>query len=349
MGSRRCVQRGMSLVELMIALVIGLILLLGVVQALVMSRSAVVSQQSMATVAESARVVFEMMNRELRQTGLNASGADWISFEEVDAAPYGATWLLSAEADGSTLRYWVNEDNELMVRRDTDSAQALVDGINGIDLLFGIGDSSSGDVQYVDRTALSAADPEDIWALRLSLTLADPEDTGSELFMGERTLSHTIALRNPILNAIAEASGTGADDAGDDDEQDSADSGVTDGDDSQTESDQGELTDTGDDEAGDEEGDETEESDAGAVVDSAVASCDVTVSGKTSSKNSSVAISNLDSGDSLGSCSSGTNKKYECSLGSVNEGVTLKIAEGGSSLTRSLDCSDDAVTFTVNF
>ena len=176
-------QAGISLIELMISMVIGLILVLGVVQALVMSRSAVVSQESMAGIAENARIAFEIMNRELRMGTLTGVTANSVTFE--------------AE-NGATLTYAVN-GTDLEV-----SGSPLVDGINGFSVAFGYRPTAGSDnIVYSTNPADLPADLSDVLLLRLGLTLADPEDSGSDLHMGQRTITHTVALREPLLAAIS--------------------------------------------------------------------------------------------------------------------------------------------------
>lgn len=62
-------QGGMTLIELMIGLVVGLIILLGIIQTMMVSKSASMSRQSMSAIAENARFVFEFMNRDIRMAG----------------------------------------------------------------------------------------------------------------------------------------------------------------------------------------------------------------------------------------------------------------------------------------
>ncbi|UTW11243.1 PilW family protein [Marinobacterium rhizophilum] len=332
----RARQGGMSLIELMVSLLIGLVLVLGVVQALMMSRSALVSQASMAAISENARVSFELMRRELRLTGLNATSTSWLSFSQMDDSDHANAWVLSAEGDGATVEYWVNADNELVYRRDSATPQALVDGIAGMDVAFGVGDPSDGSLQYMDQSGIASLAQDNIWALRIELALNDPQDNGSELHFGERSISSTIALRNPLLNAVAGITTAPAAGSDDDDDSGDGDNGADDG------------GDTGGDTGGDGDGGATDPGDDGDPDDGGgdpdpVASCSVSISGSVFHKHASINMTV--GGLSSGSCSnSGANKNptYSCSGGAYEEGAYIVLtAQQGNTVTASftLDCA----------
>lgn len=63
-------QRGLGLIELMIALALGLVLVLGVVQIFVASKQSYVVQQSQSAIQENARFLLGRISTELRQAGL---------------------------------------------------------------------------------------------------------------------------------------------------------------------------------------------------------------------------------------------------------------------------------------
>nr|WP_158651865.1 prepilin-type N-terminal cleavage/methylation domain-containing protein [Marinobacterium profundum] len=347
----RARQRGMSLIELMISMLIGLVLIMGVVQALMMSRTAIVSQASMSAISENARVSFELMKRELRLAGLNATSTSWLSFAQVDDTDHGNAWVLSAEGGGSTVEYWVNADNELVYRRDSDIPQALVDGITGLDVTFGVGDPADGSVQYVGQSDIASVAQDNIWALRIELALNDPQDNGSELHFGQRSISSTVALRNPLLNAVAgittaPAAGGGGSGTGDDDGvtggSDSGDSGGDLGGDSGGDSSGGEAP-GGSDGSGD--------SGSGSGDTGTVASCSVTANGSVFHKNASIKMT-ID-GLTSGSCSNsgGSNPTYTCSGGPYSEGVYIVLtATQGQSKTTSLtlDCAGSSSVTVEN-
>jgi len=67
-------QRGFSLVELMVAIVLGLILIAGVLQVFLGNRQAQTSEQSIARVQESGRLALGFLEDDLRATGFYGAG-----------------------------------------------------------------------------------------------------------------------------------------------------------------------------------------------------------------------------------------------------------------------------------
>jgi type IV pilus assembly protein PilW len=62
-------QQGLSLIELMISITIGLVLMTGVVQMFLSSRTVFTTQQAISRVQESGRMAMEFMGRDIRMAG----------------------------------------------------------------------------------------------------------------------------------------------------------------------------------------------------------------------------------------------------------------------------------------
>lgn len=62
-------QKGLSLIELMIAITLGLVLMGGVIQMFLSSRQVFTTQQAMARIQESGRLAMEFMARDIRMAG----------------------------------------------------------------------------------------------------------------------------------------------------------------------------------------------------------------------------------------------------------------------------------------
>ena len=72
-------QMGFSLVELMVALTLGLIIIGGVVSIFVTNQQAFRTTESLNRLQENARISFELMARELRQAGSNPCGTRFVA------------------------------------------------------------------------------------------------------------------------------------------------------------------------------------------------------------------------------------------------------------------------------
>lgn len=72
--SSRPYQAGFSLVELMIAMVLGLVIMTGATAVLLSNKQSYRSNAALSEAQESGRIGFELLARELRQTGLSGCG-----------------------------------------------------------------------------------------------------------------------------------------------------------------------------------------------------------------------------------------------------------------------------------
>lgn len=62
-------QRGLSLIELMIAITLGLVLMAGVVQMFISSKTVYATQQNLTRIQETGRLAIEFLSRDLRMAG----------------------------------------------------------------------------------------------------------------------------------------------------------------------------------------------------------------------------------------------------------------------------------------
>lgn len=75
----RRLQTGFSIVELMVALVLGLLLIGGVINIFMTNQQTFRTNESMGRLQENARISFELMAREVRQAGGNLCGATLVA------------------------------------------------------------------------------------------------------------------------------------------------------------------------------------------------------------------------------------------------------------------------------
>ncbi|MBU0602784.1 MAG: prepilin-type N-terminal cleavage/methylation domain-containing protein [Gammaproteobacteria bacterium] len=84
-------QRGVSLIEVMVTLAIGLVVSIAAIAMVISNRSAYKSTEALSRIQESTRVAFEIMSRDLRAAGVNSCS--------------GGTRVLNLLADPTT-RWW---------------------------------------------------------------------------------------------------------------------------------------------------------------------------------------------------------------------------------------------------
>ena len=88
-------QRGLTLIELMVSLVLGLILIGGVLNIFVSNRETFRVTENLARMQENARTGFDFMARDLRETGQNPCGTHLVSNvirSASNAIPWWANW-----------------------------------------------------------------------------------------------------------------------------------------------------------------------------------------------------------------------------------------------------------------
>lgn len=71
-------QRGLTLIELMVAMTLGLLLVLGVGKIFLSNQQAFRASENLAGVQENTRIAFELLSREMREAGSNPCGAQVI-------------------------------------------------------------------------------------------------------------------------------------------------------------------------------------------------------------------------------------------------------------------------------
>ena len=87
-------QAGLTLVELLVALVLGLVLILGVLNIFVSNRETFRVTENLARIQENARAGFDFMARDVREAGQNPCGTTLVAnvIRKTGAIPWWADW-----------------------------------------------------------------------------------------------------------------------------------------------------------------------------------------------------------------------------------------------------------------
>jgi len=87
-------QAGLTLVELLVALVLGLVLILGVLNIFVANRETFRVTENLARIQENARAGFDFMARDVREAGQNPCGTNIVAnvIRKTGAIPWWADW-----------------------------------------------------------------------------------------------------------------------------------------------------------------------------------------------------------------------------------------------------------------
>ena len=204
-------QYGLSLVELLIAMVLGLFLTAGALEMMLASRSLERTTDDVSRIQENGRFAIEFLAKDIRLAGHNVSQDAGFRQGFYDGDCTAAFSPCTADGGGNTsdrigikldpthdqdctgtnvpedevvvnLYYIADEDNNgvpsLYCRGFNDftstwnsAAQPLVDGIENMQLLFGISDLTDGNrvSHYINAGDVTALEWEAIGAVRLSL------------------------------------------------------------------------------------------------------------------------------------------------------------------------------------
>lgn len=139
-------QRGLTLIELMISLVLGLIVTGGAISLFIGNREANRTTENLSRMQENSRVAFELMARSLRDAGGNPCGATTVANVLEDSE---TTWWSNWE--GNAIRGYDNNTASPAVTIGTNTAQRVA----GTDTLILMSGDDSG-VSIVEHTPTAA-------------------------------------------------------------------------------------------------------------------------------------------------------------------------------------------------
>ena len=220
LGQRR--QQGVTLVELMVALVISLIVLAGVGNIFIAGKRAYLAQEGLSRVQENGRFALAILSRDINLGGYHAPGqAAPVAIQATDGvgtasdsitisynAPPGGTTscangLRVAEGDVITNAYSIENNAQgvpaLFCNDGNSSSLELIEGIENMQLLYGVDtDADRYANQYMTANNVSAF--ANVVSIRLSLLTRGSRDSGA-------TLNKTYLLLGKTLGPYVDANG----------------------------------------------------------------------------------------------------------------------------------------------
>jgi type IV pilus assembly protein PilW len=198
-------QRGFTLVEIMIAITIGLLMMAGILQISAASKESSRLQRNMSFVQENIRITTEILGRDIRQAGyyenddlsnpiaglapfIEMSDSTTDTSEDITADGGGRnndqitityesdvdclgrdTFAAGEEADNHFAEnHYFIESERLMCRGYDNDAQPLVEGVESMQILYG--ENTDGDPRSANRYVQAGeADPDNIVSVRIAL------------------------------------------------------------------------------------------------------------------------------------------------------------------------------------
>ncbi len=214
MKRRPRAQHGLTLVELMLALAVGLLLIAASVQVFSSMSQNARAQENLARMQETGRLALELISREIRLAGYESKPFPRIlgctdTANGSDCAIFGTDGGAD-QSDGLTIRFrsdghmrgctgreanekdtvWVDSfrlDASTLRCNDNGQTQPLLDGIRRLDFGYLV----EGTANYVDEPA--ASDWPRVIGVRITVEVANARDTNRPL-----TFTTTVGLRNRL-------------------------------------------------------------------------------------------------------------------------------------------------------
>lgn len=121
-------QSGFTLVELMVALLLGLVLIGGVLNSFVATRQSVRVNDNLIRIQENSRIAFELMARDIRETGQNPCGAKLVTnvVRSGGAVPWWANW------NAGTIQGFNGDQDSTSMSSFGTATNARVTGTDGV-------------------------------------------------------------------------------------------------------------------------------------------------------------------------------------------------------------------------
>ncbi len=229
-GGRVHRMSGLSLPELMVALVISLLVMGGVLQIFVSNRQSFRVETNLGRIQENSRYALELLSRVVRMTGYQGDGANQWVLGPMTAANGGVVPLAGTEDDvnnsdtvtviyqgtgdglnkdchgnavAATTTVWnrfsLSANDELQCGVSTDSGATwntlvLVDGVEALHVLYGE-DTDNDDSANRYVSAPNVTDMDTVMSLRIGLLLVSQADA-----LALATGAATTGLLNEVVN-----------------------------------------------------------------------------------------------------------------------------------------------------
>jgi type IV pilus assembly protein PilW len=127
-AGQRQYQRGLTLIELMVSLVLGLVIVGGVLSIFVSTNQTAKVNDNLMRVQENARTAFDLMARDIREAGQNPCGSTLVAnvLRSSGAIPVWADW------NSGTLRGYDNTQDETGIKAFGTTTNARVSGTDAV-------------------------------------------------------------------------------------------------------------------------------------------------------------------------------------------------------------------------
>jgi len=194
--------KGVTLIELLVALVIGGIIIAGIYRVLIAQSKAYVVQDQIVETQQNIRIAMEILLRDLRMTGFNGDNTPLTPY--ITPGTNNITIFYQQNGAVRQVSYLVDGNSRLMrsqVPPDSPPSEAggdpILTDVNALNFTYGIDTDEDGIVN--NWVSAGATGTSRIIAVQVLLT-ASPAQVNPDLnAVTPRTLQSTVTLRNLCL------------------------------------------------------------------------------------------------------------------------------------------------------
>jgi prepilin-type N-terminal cleavage/methylation domain-containing protein len=196
-------QKGVTLIELLVALVIAGLIIGGVYRVFVAQNRAYTVQDQVVEVQQGIRGAMETLLRDLRMTGFDDAQTPDVKITN-PVVPGDHSLTVRYERDGTQreVSYWIDETSRLMrqeTQNGTSTTEPLLENVDALNFSYGIDDDGFGNQdKAVDTWENSAANAtgKKVLAVRVDLTARAVQVNQDLQNVSPRTLNSTVTFRN---------------------------------------------------------------------------------------------------------------------------------------------------------
>ena len=224
MRERRMNKRGVTLIELLVALVIAAVVIAGIYRMFISQTKTYAIQDQVVEVQQSIRGAMEILLRDLRMTGFDEDNpGSTISIPTPIATPVQASDITvsyeyynrtTSTFQRHTVRYWRDAATSRLMRQLTvdavaNPAEIVVENVDVLTFTYGLDANNDGVmddrngnnlIDDTDYVAAASVGTTKVVAIRAVLT-GRPDQTNQDVQRGvsPRTLASAVTLRNLCL------------------------------------------------------------------------------------------------------------------------------------------------------
>jgi type IV pilus assembly protein PilW len=210
-------MKGITLIELLVALVIGGIVVAGIYRVFVAQTKAYTVQDQVVEVQQNVRSTMEILLRDLRMAGYDDDNVNSpITIANPIVYPvsqnsvtvnyeYYNTTPIPAQYEAHTVAYWLNAGTSELIRQRTingvaDPQEVILENVAGLNFRYGVDTNEDGAIDNNNWIDAAAVGTSKVIAIHVLLTArSDQTNPDVQRMVVPRTLESIVTLRNLCL------------------------------------------------------------------------------------------------------------------------------------------------------